>query len=58
MFLRNAIAAVLDWFVANGHQVERELLEIAELSMSINLRIGSQTANPQALDRAKSLVFA
>jgi predicted DNA-binding transcriptional regulator AlpA len=52
------LAAVLDWFVANGHQVERELLEIAELSMSINLRIGSQTANPQALDRAKNLVVA
>ena len=52
------LAAVLDWFVANGHDVNQELLEIAELSMSINLRIGNQTAKPQALNQAKSLVVA
>jgi predicted DNA-binding transcriptional regulator AlpA len=51
------LAAVLNWFAANGHAVEPELLEIAELSKSINLRIESQTANAQALDRAKSLAL-
>jgi predicted DNA-binding transcriptional regulator AlpA len=52
------LAAVLAWFVASGYEVERELLEVAELAMSINLRIESQAANPQTLDRAKSLIVA
>jgi hypothetical protein len=52
------LAAVLDWFVASGYEVEQELLEIAELAMSINLRIESKAANPQILARAKSLVVA
>ncbi len=52
------LAAVLDWFVTNNYDVNRELLEIAELTMSINSRIESQTAKPQVLDQAKSLVVA
>lgn len=50
------LAKVLKWFVTNGYEIENELLEIAELSMSINLEIESQTANVQILDEAKSLV--
>jgi predicted DNA-binding transcriptional regulator AlpA len=30
------LAAVLDWFKSNGHDVNQELLEISELTMSIN----------------------
>ena len=52
------LAAVLDWFVTNNYDVNRELLEISELTMSINSRIESQTAKPQVLDQAKSLVVA
>ena len=52
------LATVLNWFVASGHEVDRGLLEVAELAMSINLQIESQTANPQVLDRAKSLFVA
>ena len=52
------LTAVLDWFVANEHEIERELLEVAELAMSINLQLENQTAKPQVLNQAKSLVTA
>ena len=52
------LAAVLDWFVVNGHDIERELLEVAELAMSINLQLENQTAKPQVMNQAKNLVVA
>lgn len=52
------LAAVLDWFVANGHEVEQKLLEVAELAMSINLQLENQTAKPQILNQAKNLLIA
>ncbi|MFM2312950.1 MAG: hypothetical protein RLZZ04_2226 [Cyanobacteriota bacterium] len=50
------LAAVLNCFIANGHEVNRELLELAELTMSINSRIENQAAKPQVLNQARSLV--
>ena len=52
------LAAVLDWFVANGYEVDLKLWEVAELAMSINLQIENQTAKPQVLNQAKNLVVA
>lgn len=52
------LAVVLNWFIANGHEVNRELLELAELTMSINSRIENQAARPQVLNQARSLVIA
>jgi predicted DNA-binding transcriptional regulator AlpA len=52
------LAAVLNWFIANGHKVNRELSELAELTMSINSRIENQAAKPQVLNQARSLVIA
>ena len=39
-------------------EVNPELLEIAELAMSINLQIRHQSAQQQVLKQAKDLVFA
>lgn len=50
------LATVLDWFMANDYNVNQELLELSELAMSINLHLRNQTAKPQVLDQAKSLL--
>ena len=50
------LKTILNWFAAQGHCVNQELLEIAELAMSINLRIENQTAQPETLAQAKSLI--
>ncbi|MBW4536822.1 MAG: DNA-binding protein [Pleurocapsa minor HA4230-MV1] len=52
------LATVLDWFIVNGHEINQELLELAELTMSINSRIENQAAKPQVLNQARSLVIA
>ncbi|MBR8829486.1 MAG: DNA-binding protein [Gomphosphaeria aponina SAG 52.96 = DSM 107014] len=52
------LAPVLEWFVANNHAVNKELLEIAELANSINLQIETQTAKPQILNKALNLLNA
>lgn len=50
------LKTVLNWFAAQGHYVNQEILEIAELAMSLNLRIENQTAQPETLAQAKSLI--
>ncbi len=52
------LKSVLNWFAQQGHEINPELLEVAELAMSINLRIENQTTQPKTLNQAKSLVSA
>ena len=50
------LVMVLPWFIVNGYEVKQELLEIAELTMSINLEIKNKIAKPETLNQAKNLV--
>ena len=52
------LKSVLIWFAQQGHEINSERLEVAELAMSINLRIENQTTQPKTLNQAKSLVSA
>ncbi len=52
------LAIVLEWLVTNNYEVNQELLETAQLNMSINLSIGNQITQPQTLTQAKTLVCA
>ena len=50
------LAEVLNWFKSNGYQVREELLEIAELAMSINVEIKNQNIKKETLIKAHNLV--
>ena len=50
------LATVLKWFAANNHEFNQELLEIAELAMSMNLFIKNKTTSPQTLSSARELI--
>lgn len=52
------LAAVLNWYMDNGSEVDQKLLEFAELAMSINWQIEKKTAKPQVLNQAKKLISA
>lgn len=51
------LATVLKWFIANDRYVDLELLEVAELALSINFQIAERTINPQVMDVAINLVI-
>lgn len=52
------LATVLDWFITNNYEVNQDVLEISQLTMSINLYIGNKTTKPQTLHQAQTLLCA
>jgi hypothetical protein len=50
------LAIVIPWFIAYDYQVKQELLEIAELTMLINLAMKQKISKEKILHQAKNLV--